>query len=116
MLRVTQLRPIDLWARRQRGRERDGKPREQSRFVVECAHEAWGEIQVDGLMTQGDDGSRLDVVLRTHAELAASLRAELAVAFADALGAMGVAGDIAFQAVAAFPPRPAPAPAHAVTA
>jgi len=56
-------------------------------------------------------------VLRTHAELPASLRAELAVGFADALGAMGVAGDIAFQAVAAFPPRPAAtAPARAVTA
>ncbi|MBL8697234.1 MAG: hypothetical protein JNK67_02610 [Alphaproteobacteria bacterium] len=97
-----QLRPIDIHARRRRMNDR-GRPRDQSRFIVECQHDDFGAIQIDGLLTAGDGRRRLDIILRTHAEIPAEDRAAIDALFADACGAIGMQGELVFQAVARFP-------------
>jgi hypothetical protein len=97
-----ELRPIDIHARRRRGDERQGK-RDQTRFVVQCTHDDWGEIQIDGLMTSAPSKRRLDVILRTHAPIEEADRAALAGLYADACGAMGLSGELAFQTLLRFP-------------
>lgn len=97
------IRPIQVRARRRR-EQRGGRSREQSRFVVDCVHDDLGEIQVDGLMTTAEEERRLDVILRSHGALEAEDRVALIDLFRDACGAMGLAGDLAFQVLERFPP------------
>ena len=96
------LRPIEIHARRRRD-TRDDRARDQSRFVVECEHDELGALQIDGLMTSGGGKRRLDVILRSHAEMPADDRTAIGALFTDACGAMGLAGDIVFQTLQRFP-------------
>jgi hypothetical protein len=97
------IRPIQVRARRRR-EQRGGRSREQSRFVVDCVHDDLGEIQIDGLMTTAEEERRLDVILRSHGALEADDRVAILDLFRDACGAMGLAGDLAFQVLERFPP------------
>ncbi|GEM_PF-1894220 len=97
------IRPIQVRARRRR-EQRGGRSREQSRFVVDCLHDDLGEIQIDGLMTTAEEERRLDVILRSHGALEADDRVAILDLFRDACGAMGLAGDLAFQVLERFPP------------
>lgn len=97
------IRPIQVRARRRR-EQRGGRSREQSRFVVDCVHDDLGEIQIDGLMTTAEEERRLDVILRSHGALEADDRVAIIDLFRDACGAMGLAGDLAFQVLERFPP------------
>jgi hypothetical protein len=98
-----QLRAIDVYARR-RKRSDDGRERDQSRFVVQCEVEQLGAVQIDGLMTSSESKRRLDVIVRTHQPLDVTERLALQELHADACGAMGIAGELAFQVQAKFPP------------
>lgn len=97
-----QLRPIDIHARRRRMSDH-GRARDQSRFVVECLHDTLGPIQIDGLLTAGEGRRRLDIILRTHAEMSAEDRSAIDALFSDTCGAIGMQGALVFQAVARFP-------------
>ena len=103
------IRPIQVRARRRR-EQRGGRSREQSRFVVDCVHDDLGEIQIDGLMTTAEEERRLDVILRSHGALEDDDRVAILDLFRDACGAMGLAGDLAFQVLERFPPIPGTEP------
>jgi len=96
------LRPIEIHARRRRD-ERDARTRDQSRFVVECEHDELGAIQIDGLMTTDSGKRRIDVIMRSHAEMPADDRIAIGTLFVDACAAMGLGADIAFQTAQRFP-------------
>ncbi len=96
------LRPIEIHARRRRD-QRDERQRDQSRFVVECEHDELGALQIDGLMTKDGDKCRIDVIMRSHAEIPADDRAAISTLFVDACAAMGLGADIAFQTAQRFP-------------
>ncbi len=106
------IRSIEIHARRRR-ETRGDRARDQSRFVVACEHDELGAIQIDGLMTVGSGKQRLDIVLRSHADMPAEDRIAITTLFADACGAMGLGGEIAFQTLQRFPNFAADlAPAH----
>ncbi len=95
-----QLQPLRLYIRRRNARARDRAA--GTRFVLECAHDDLGELQLDGLVHE----RRIDVILRTHAALSDDMRGDIAALFGDACGVMGYAGTIEFHAEPAFPAMP----------
>ncbi len=94
------LRPLRLYVRQRHERTRDKL--QGTRFVVECDHDEHGALQLDGLV----HGKRIDLILRSHAQLADGMRGDLAALFGDACGVMGYAGTIEFQATPEFPAMP----------
>ncbi|MBL8837993.1 MAG: hypothetical protein JNL66_17200 [Alphaproteobacteria bacterium] len=95
-----QLQPLRLYVRRRNARARDRAA--GTRFVLECAHDDLGELQLDGLVHE----RRIDVILRTHAALPEDMRGDIVALFGDACGVMGYAGTIEFHAEPAFPAMP----------
>lgn len=102
------LRPLRLYVRQRHERTRDKL--QGTRFVVECDHDEHGALQLDGLV----HGKRIDLILRSHAQLADAMRGDLTALFGDACGVMGYAGTIEFQATPEFPamPRAEPTTQH----
>ncbi len=97
------LHPVEFRTRRRNEGGTPEDPREQSRFVVDCIHDELGAVQIDGLLTKGGANKRLDVVLRSHAELPETDRLAIAALYLDACGAMGFGGEITFQVTGQFP-------------
>lgn len=93
---------IHLFLHRQRHQRQRGDDDAGTRFVVEVETGALGSLQLDGLA----HGKRLDMILRTHAALPAPMRQDITALFTHSCEAYGMAGEIAFQAVAVFPVTP----------
>ncbi|HEX6979946.1 MAG TPA: hypothetical protein VF342_11665 [Alphaproteobacteria bacterium] len=96
------LRQIRFFERR---RKQDGagrRPGEAARFVVECEHSEFGELQLDGLVH--DD--RIDLVLRSHAALPDDMAYDIRGIFERVCAVLRLGGQLTFQATPAFPVSP----------
>jgi hypothetical protein len=69
-----------------------------TRFVFEVGLSRLGRIQLDGLA----GGDRFDLMVRTIEPLSDQVKAEIRTIFGNAREAGKLAGEIAFQTVAAF--------------
>jgi hypothetical protein len=74
--------------------------------MIEVSFRSFGPLQLDGLYRR----ERLDLVLRSHAPLAAEIRSEATKRFAGTLSATGLAGALAFSVVPRFAVSAAPQP------
>lgn len=97
----TGVAPLRLYLRRGSGESRDGAE-EGMRFVFEAELSRLGTLQLDELVR----GSRLDLVLRSHAPLSPEARQEAAAIFRRASAANGLHGDIVFATAAEFAVAP----------
>lgn len=97
----TEARQLRVFTRRRRS---GSDPRRDTggRFVVEVEFEELGPLQLDGLVQK----PRLDLILRTHAELPAVLQTGISNVFSQTCDAAGLQGKIFFQAIPAFPVSP----------
>ena len=96
------LRQIRFFERRRKDKPDPRRGDDPARFVVECEHGEYGALQLDGLMQD----KRLDLVLRSHAPLPDTLERDVLVIFGEACGALGLNGQLFFQAMAEFPVHP----------
>ena len=87
-----QLQPLRLYIKRRNGRGRERA--NGTRFVLECAHDEFGDLQIDGLVHE----RKIDIVLRSHHELPEDMRGDIMALFGDACGVMGYAGTLEFHA------------------
>lgn len=96
------LHQVNLYLRGKR-RGPDGKELDSgTRFVVEVDMTRLGPMQLDGLV----HGRRFDLMLRTRAPLAASMRRDIEAIFDEARAIGGYSGTIGFQVAASFPVAP----------
>jgi len=70
--------------------------------VVEIGLSRLGAMQLDGLLR----GKRFDLMVRTHAALAAAMQGEIAEVYREGIAATGYHGDIGFDVKSPFPVRP----------
>ncbi|HZT51522.1 MAG TPA: hypothetical protein VFA22_06305 [Stellaceae bacterium] len=101
LLTGTTVAPLRLYLRRQPDHPQDGGDG-GTRFVFEAELSRIGPLQLDGRV----QGSRLDLVLRSHASLAPDLRQEAAAIFRRASAANGLHGDIVFATASEFSVAP----------
>jgi hypothetical protein len=94
------LRAVRLYLRRNSGG--NTRPEDGTRFVLDVEMSRLGALQLDGLVRH----KRLDVMLRSHRELAAALRQEIAAVFRDTATAAGFVGEIVFATEARFAVAP----------
>lgn len=96
----TEARQLRIFTRRRSKSD----PRRDSggRFVVEVEFEELGPLQLDGLVQK----PRLDLILRTHVELPATLQTGITGVFGQTCDAAGLQGKIFFQAIPTFPVSP----------
>ena len=80
----------------------DDDERDDIRFVVDLDLSALGAMQLDGLV----HGKRLDLILRSHAELPVAMRHDVARVFDDALGVSGMEGSLIIEVIPRFPVSP----------
>ena len=97
----TVVAPIRLYLRRRSSDSADGSG-DDLRFVFEAELSRLGTLQLDGLLR----GSRLDLVLRSHATLSPEARQEAGAIFRSASAANGLHGDIVFATAAEFAVAP----------
>lgn len=97
----TEARQLRVFTRRRRSGS-DQRRDNGGRFVVEVEFEELGPLQLDGLVHK----PRLDLILRTHAELPSFLRSGIENVFDQTCEAAGLQGKIFFQAIPAFPVSP----------
>lgn len=100
LLDSTELRQLRVFTRRRKAGT-DWR-RDSGRFVVEVEFESLGPLQLDGLVQK----PRLDLILRSHAELPGALRSGISEVFARTCEAAGLNGKIFFQAQPSFPVSP----------
>jgi hypothetical protein len=100
LLDGTALRAVQLYLRRNSGG--NTRPEDGTRFVLDVEMSRLGALQLDGLVRH----KRLDVMLRSHREIAAALRQEIAAVFRDTTSAAGFAGEIVFATAARFAVAP----------
>jgi len=100
-LGFTGEQPMRLYIKPDQGRDPSKEQKRQSgeRFVLEVVFARLGPMQFDGLVRD----RRFDLALRTGSELEPDLRRGIETVFADALGACGWVGEIAFGRTARFP-------------
>lgn len=97
------LHQIRMFLRRDRQGADDAEAGDgQTRFVVEVALSAFGEVQIDGLSRR----KRLDLILRSHARMPDGMRRDLTEIYTRCCQATGIAGEIAFQTAPAFAVTP----------
>jgi hypothetical protein len=94
------LRAVQLYLRRNSGG--NTRPEDGTRFVLDVEMSRLGALQLDGLVRH----KRLDVMLRSHREIAPALRQEIAAVFRDTTSAAGFAGEIVFATAARFAVAP----------
>jgi hypothetical protein len=92
--------------RRERRPEPSDRPEAPVRFMIEVSLRRFGSLQFDGLYRRG----RFDVVLRSHAALAAEIRSAAARRFGEILATGGLAGGLAFSVTPRFAITAAPEP------
>jgi len=100
LLDSTEARQLRVFTRRPKPRS-DWR-RDSGRFVVDVEFESLGPLQLDGLVQK----PRLDLILRSHAELPGALRSGITEVFARTCEGAGLAGKLFFQAVPSFPVSP----------
>jgi hypothetical protein len=97
------LKPVRLYLKRRDGeRRRRGGDAESQRFILEFELSRMGALQLDGFIRP----KRFDLVLRSQAPLAPSLRHEVTRIFHDRVMAAGIGGDIEFATVTRFEVAP----------
>jgi hypothetical protein len=99
LMDLNELRQMRVYTRKKKAR---GKSRDPGRFVVEVEFEQLGEMQLDGLIQK----PRIDLILRSHVELAPSMQAGIAEVFGRTCDSSGLVGKIFFQATPQFPVSP----------
>jgi hypothetical protein len=92
--------------RRERRPEAPDHAEAPVRFMVEVSLQRFGALQFDGLYRR----DRFDVVLRSHAALAAEICSEAAQRFSETLSRGGLAGGLAFSVAPRFALTAAPEP------
>lgn len=70
-----------------------------SRFVIDLNLSRMGHLQIDGLI--GNNGKRVDVVLRSDAPLSGTMRDDIRALYANAIEVTGIEGTVGFQAAPA---------------
>ncbi|NQV81034.1 MAG: hypothetical protein HQ495_10810 [Alphaproteobacteria bacterium] len=94
------IEPIHMFVRGQR-RDRQGDDNDL-RFVVDLRMSAIGAVQLDGLLR----GHRLDLIVRSHSDLADARRRDITQIFSSGLEVIGYRGGVTFQTVREFPLSP----------
>lgn len=92
------IRPIRLYLKRRGERGRRDASDDNARFILEFELTRLGTMQLDGFVRP----RRFDLVLRSHAALAAPLRGAVERIFYDRVAAAGLAGTIDFATAARF--------------
>jgi hypothetical protein len=100
LLDSTEARQLRVFTRRRKAGS-DWR-RDSGRFVVDVEFESLGPLQLDGLVQK----PRLDLILRSHAELPGALRSGITEVFTRTCEGAGLTGKIFFQAVPSFPVSP----------
>ena len=98
----TAMRPLRLYLKRRGERARRDASDEHTRFILEFELTRLGTMQLDGFVRP----RRFDLVLRSHAALATTLRNEVERIFRARLAAAGIAGTIDFATAARFDVAP----------
>jgi hypothetical protein len=96
------VRPIRLYLKRRGERGRRAASEDNARFILEFELTRLGTMQLDGFVRP----RRFDLVLRSHAALAAPLRRAVERIFYDRAAAAGLAGTIDFAVAARFEVAP----------
>jgi hypothetical protein len=96
------VRPIRLYLKRRGERRRRDAGDDNARFILEFELTRLGTMQLDGFVRP----RRFDLVLRSHAALAAPLRGAVERIFHDRVAAAGLAGTIGFATAAQFDVAP----------
>ena len=98
---LNELRQLRVYTRKKKSKS--GKEREHSgRFIVEAEFEAYGPLQIDGLVQK----PRIDVIVRSHVEFPPSMQAGIAEVFGRTCDVSGLVGKIFFNASPTFPVSP----------
>jgi hypothetical protein len=100
LLDPTQTRQLRVYTRRRKAGT-DWR-HESGRFVVDVEFENVGPLQLDGLVQK----PRLDLILRSHTELAGALKSGITDVFTQTCAAARLTGKLFFQAMPAFPVSP----------
>ena len=100
LLDGTALQAVRLYLRRNSGG--NTRPEDGTRFVLDVEMSRLGALQLDGLVRH----KHLDLMLRSHIEIAPALRQEITAVFRDTTTAAGFVGDIAFATTARFSVAP----------
>ncbi len=74
----------------------DGKKEKGSRFIIDVSLSRLGRIQLDGFVRT--KGKRLDLIVRTDGPLPKQMRSDINKIYIDFSEAVGVTGQISFQA------------------
>ena len=96
------VRPIRLYLKRPGERGRRTARDDNARFILEFELTRLGTMQLDGFVRE----RRFDLVLRSHAPLAAPLRQAVERIFYDRVAAAGLAGSLDFATAARFDVAP----------
>lgn len=98
------VRQINLFYRRDRGKDRKGEDAEKSgtRFIVEVDMSKMGPFQFDGLVRE----KRFDLMVRSHVALTPKMREDIGSLFQQALVIGDYTGNLVFQKVKDFPVSP----------
>jgi len=96
-----ELRQLRVYTRKKKDSKGKGKER-SGRFIVEAEFEAYGPLQLDGLVQK----PRIDLIVRSHVEFTPSLQAGIAEVFGRTCDASGLIGKIFFHAAPQFPVSP----------
>jgi hypothetical protein len=98
---TSQLRQLRIFTRRRKSDRETGRDG-GGRFVVEIEFEEVGPLQLDGLIQK----PRIDLILRSHAQLRPDMQQGITDVFNNTCAAAGLAGKLFFQATPAFPISP----------
>lgn len=98
MLDGQDLDPVRLYSRRG-GRNEDSAEGSDRRFIVEVELSELGRVQIDGFFRR----PRIDVIVRTQVKLGAEAEGDLSLLFEQAVGAVGLVGELGFKVAATFP-------------
>jgi hypothetical protein len=96
-----EVRQLRIFTRKKKD-ERGRKDESGTRFVIECEHGELGSLQLDGFLNK----QNLDVIVRSHSDLPAWMKGDMIALFTDACGAIGMHGQLQFNAAPVFPVAP----------
>lgn len=96
-----EVRQLRIFTRKKK-EEKGRKDASGTRFVIECEHGELGALQLDGFLHK----QSLDVIVRSHSDLPAWMKGDMIALFTDACGAIGMHGQLQFNAAPVFPVAP----------
>lgn len=103
-----QVEMMRWFTKRDQEREKDDKKRvgAVTRFIVEVSLSQLGDIQLDGLFKQKDNGRQFELVVRSHHPLDADIQQNIRQIYQEAQATTGVTGSVLFLSAEQFPPLP----------